>query len=330
VAYPTRQQAVGTLLKLAQLRKRGIALTRHLDDPAAAADLENIIRSVALRPGADRLEVAVAIGYALEAACAHGTLRRLAAMIACTHPVTDLVGILTDSELRSVTLHECVLRGNDFRGGLHGHPLAVLPPTLLDCERRIAPASYSASGVGHSLPFGPSRAAAPTYDPPAHALQPARSSMARHLASPFATWLEQSNATVDAYIFEFDAPQDVSTIHPDNLRTLGVGSMAGLQALRPTSLDAVCAQLFAAAAYGGAHDIGLGGGYGRLTMWQSVAALAGVPFTTIEHVSAHAAECTWWYFDGTPWFNAVAWDIGLIALRNDRRSMAVLAATDSD
>jgi hypothetical protein len=39
---------------------------------------------------------------------------------------------------------------------------------------------------------------------------------------------------------------------------------------------------------------------------------------------------SWWYYDDTPLFESVAWDLGLIALRADRRRMAVLAATDTD
>jgi hypothetical protein len=150
------------------------------------------------------------------------------------------------------------------------------------------------------------------------------------IAQSFATWVEQSNATVEGKVLEFAAPPDVSAIYPDNLRILGLESLTDVRLLRQTTLDSVCEQLFSAAAYGGAYDSGVGGAYGRLTMWQSIAALAGVPLTTVEDVSAAAAECTWWYYDGTPWFNSVAWDIGLITLRADRRSMSVLAATDTD
>jgi hypothetical protein len=44
-----------------------------------------------------------------------------------------------------------------------------------------------------------------------------------------------------------------------------------------------------------------------------------------------ARACDWFSFNaGTSWFEQVAWDIGLAAIRPGRRSLAILAATDTD
>jgi hypothetical protein len=90
--------------------------------------------------------------------------------------------------------------------------------------------------------------------------------------------------------------------------------------------------LFSAASGGGAYNNGLRGAYGRLAMWQSLAGLAGAPpGAGLEEVAAVARSCLWLEFwAATPWFYGVAWDLGLVAVRPDGLSLAVLAATDTD
>jgi hypothetical protein len=90
--------------------------------------------------------------------------------------------------------------------------------------------------------------------------------------------------------------------------------------------------MFAAASMGGAYTSGLKGGYGRLAMWRSVAALVGADEQDpVEAVAALAERCRWLSFDATSaWFFQVAWDIGLVAVRPDGRSLATLSATDTD
>lgn len=86
--------------------------------------------------------------------------------------------------------------------------------------------------------------------------------------------------------------------------------------------------LLSAASHGGAYGHGEGSAWGRLQAWRSLAALAGAD----ESGGAEAAECCTWvmFVDFGPWFYDVAWDLGLVALRPDRRSLAVLAATYTD
>jgi hypothetical protein len=89
--------------------------------------------------------------------------------------------------------------------------------------------------------------------------------------------------------------------------------------------------LLGAASGGGCYGPALEGAYGRLAAWQSCAALVGVPDETpVEEVAAQVQRTTWVSFSAnTGWFYNIL-DLGLVALRPDGRSLAVLAATDSD
>jgi len=63
-----------------------------------------------------------------------------------------------------------------------------------------------------------------------------------------------------------------------------------------------------------------------------MAGLVGAPEDqNVEQLSTRAIQSEWLFFDAkTDWFHQVAWDFGLIALRPDGMSLAVLAATDTD
>jgi hypothetical protein len=50
----------------------------------------------------------------------------------------------------------------------------------------------------------------------------------------------------------------------------------------------------------------------------------------VEAVAAAAERCRWAYFDAASWWlEHVGWDIGLVVVRPDGLSLAVLAATDT-
>ncbi len=102
--------------------------------------------------------------------------------------------------------------------------------------------------------------------------------------------------------------------------------------LRRVALAAVLNLLFSAAANGGAYNSGHFAAFGRLETWQTVAGLIGSPEgASFQEVAALAEQCTWFLFDAAShWFSQVAWDIGASVLRADGRSLAILAATDTD
>jgi Family of unknown function (DUF6183) len=66
--------------------------------------------------------------------------------------------------------------------------------------------------------------------------------------------------------------------------------------------------LFSAASTGGAYNSGSYVAYGRLAVWQSVAALGGSPEgATAGEVEARVRDCVWHGFDAdTKWFEQVA------------------------
>ena len=89
--------------------------------------------------------------------------------------------------------------------------------------------------------------------------------------------------------------------------------------------------LFGAAHGGGAYGRREWGAYARLHAWQSLGALAGcAPTASAEAVAAEALRCEWFEFGGTDWFAHIAGDLGLMCVRPDRLSVALLAASDSD
>ncbi|HEY8078439.1 MAG TPA: DUF6183 family protein, partial [Labilithrix sp.] len=73
------------------------------------------------------------------------------------------------------------------------------------------------------------------------------------------------------------------------------------------------------------------GAYGRRAAWTTLAGLAGAPAgAPVEKIDELAEGCTFLSYDGTDWFDGVAWDVGLVALRADGATVAAVAATDSD
>ena len=60
-------------------------------------------------------------------------------------------------------------------------------------------------------------------------------------------------------------------------------------------------------------------------------ALTGCPVDDPARASSHAGRCSWFSFEAeSEWFYNVAWDLALAVLRPDGRSLAILAATDTD
>jgi hypothetical protein len=148
-------------------------------------------------------------------------------------------------------------------------------------------------------------------------------------------WMEESNGKCEARVFKASHPLTEQHLGNEALLSLGLEC---LQDVRPESLQTVqltprqvINALFAAAANGGAYNWGLGGAYGRLAAWRSVAGMAGALETdSIENLAVSANRCLWhWFEAASSWFYGII-DMGLIAVRPDRMSFAVLAATDTD
>ncbi|MFJ4667084.1 DUF6183 family protein [Kitasatospora purpeofusca] len=153
---------------------------------------------------------------------------------------------------------------------------------------------------------------------------------------------EEPEGRVEARTFAFPGPLEPDAL-PGTLVALGLDCLTGLGELpkpgRKTAFGVVPVEaaevwrfLFAASSTGGAYDSACYAAYGRLHAWRSLAALAGAPSDApASAVEARVRACTWYRFGAdTPWFHRVVWDLGVLALSQDRRRLAVLAATTTD
>lgn len=156
------------------------------------------------------------------------------------------------------------------------------------------------------------------------------------LQSAVRNWTEESNGVIESHVFHSDVSVSTEAINPATVLSLRLECLEGVTKARldviPDSLAHALALLFAAASNGGAYNRGLGGAYGRLEAWHSASALVGAEKDTeIGKIATQASECAWYYFKAEcAWFHRVAWDISLIALRPSGKTVAVLAASDTD
>ena len=254
-------------------------------------------------------------------------------------------------EEQSCLLQELVLRGHNVfllpgaeahaeRMRAAAHPLAWLSRRLLapDVELslhvpRFTPdggATFGAPIVGAPLPPRSPGAGAPAV---------IDSGIIAHASSLFAAvrgWLEASNGTAEGRLFRLDRPLDAGAVGRLWFSRLPASALNAALVTPQWSVDRVevsgaLAVLFGAAHNGGAYGRREWGAYARLHAWQSLAALAGcAPAAMPEDVALVAGGCEWFTFSGTQWFAQVAWDLGLICVRPDRRTVALLAATDTD
>jgi hypothetical protein len=258
-------------------------------------------------------------------------------------------------EILACWMHETVLRGTAldresdivaFHAHLaeQKHPLGELPLRLLESESE-APTympMYGANAISKAvarLESGPTSTR--TIPPPGeHEAprttridDPAAEARLREAVIP---WTTGSNGKAEAKLFRIEPA--IASASPGRwlLRALSLECVEGAQALlyaERTGPDAAWGALFAAASNGGAYSSGLGGAYGRRAAWTSLAALVDAPASaTPAEVDAVAPSSQFLMFGATggSWWNDVAWDIGVLAVRPGGASVAVLAATDAD
>ncbi|WP_248928468.1 DUF6183 family protein [Paenibacillus hamazuiensis] len=246
-------------------------------------------------------------------------------------------------ERRSVVRHVC------DKAEAENHPLVWLPLTLTSLEEEISLMYYNRDGGGgHSTPFGPHRRVSEEKyrDTKARSADTGVAPSAFHpihtdeelmgMQSAVRNWMDRSNGKTEAAVFDLQTRHEPDQIAPELLLSFGLTCLHGapaehvlLEGMRPARIFSL---LYSAAANGGAYSSGDLNAYGRLEAWRSMGALAGAPDDAdMPFVLKQAESCRWWYFEApTPWFHHVAWDFGIAALRPDGRTLAVLAATDTD
>jgi len=264
-------------------------------------------------------------------------LAEVAEWLAIGQPREHLMAVFLNAqasdELAACLLQETALRydasaaeGYAQRLRAAGHPLAELP-------LRPTPAEH---GLGLPCYRGPSEGGPPEGGPSGE-----RQSEADGI-QVVATEIEWPEAPValgvfqgwetEAKLLRLERPVAGDDFGASLLRGLGLqsaaSSFAGVRfagvrfaGVRRVESGDVLRTLFRAAAGGGPYGPRIHGAYGRLAAWRSLGALFGV----------QEKECLWLFYT-SDWHLHVhpCMDIGIAALRPDRRTVAILAATNSD
>lgn len=270
-------------------------------------------------------------------------VREVAWWLASAQPAEHLLDALTTAdpadELAACLLQETALRhgataaaGFAERLRAAGHPLAGLPLRALPAEK------------DHWLPRHPGPAR-PDWTPPGAGAPPADGLTdpgvsasevdwpdARRALSAHRAWISDDEYGTEARLFRLDGPLAPGEFGGSVLRALGLDSAGGAFAgtRRATAPD-VLRTLFSGASGGSAYGPGLYGAYGRLASWESLAALVGLEPGDHAAVERAADRCAWIFYT-SDWHLQVhpSMDVGIAALRPDGRTVAVIAATDSD
>lgn len=221
----------------------------------------------------------------------------------------------------------------------HGHPLGRLLLALRPIESET-PGRLPRYARGASSVHRPGLPPAPTsppleQGPPDEAAAEVQDAAGAGEALAIAAAVGPgSNWKVDARVLR--AARVPLHIGPAFLASLGMPCFDGapLEAItaRVASASDAFGALFSVAAVGGAYGGGRGGAWGRLAAWQSLAALVGRPGELEpEAIERAVHECRFCLFDAdAAWWYHVAWDLGVAVRRPDGRTLALLAATDTD
>jgi uncharacterized protein (TIGR02996 family) len=268
-------------------------------------------------------------------------------------PAAEFAGPSTDAgmfEYRSCLLQELVINGHEPSAipGIdrhlaamrrQGHPLAALPLKLQDVESELARwlprFRDEPDAVERDWPQVPDHPQVQPGDRRTQVIVASRTDPGPESGASAAVrgWIEQSNGVAEHCEIRFDQPLREITL--ETFESLGLDSLASSRGHRARvsviGHRATIEILFGAACNGGAYARTEYGAYGRLHAWQSLHWLAGAAEPDdLAAVAKAAARCHWFSYLGTDWFMDIAWDLGLIAIRPDGLSAAVLAATDTD
>jgi len=362
-----REKRTGDLLELAAAIEKGCDVTGEAKIPYEAV-ADHVEEVLALTPGTDHIEGLLTLlaqdrvrsvqrprpremrVRAFASRLGHGQTKD-----ALNAAITRLGDKKEHAEVLACWMHELVLRGTSLdresavvkfhaRLAEEKHPLGGMPLTMLEAESE-APTympMYGANAISKAvarLESGPQSTR--TIPPPGEHVAPRTTrvddaALEARLREAIVPWTTGSNGKAEAKVFRLDPPLDTS---PGRwlLRALPLDCVVTPEALHAerAGADAVWGSLFAAAANGGAYSSGLGGAYGRLAAWTSLAALIDAPATaTPAQIDASAPSAQFLMFGAASsaggWWHDIAWDIGLLAVRAGGASVAVLAATDTD
>ncbi|WP_327233540.1 DUF6183 family protein [Streptomyces sp. NBC_01317] len=327
--------------------------------------LDYVLHVLSTHPGVQSLRslLRVPVSRHSDGSDRTGAERRLAFFVACNHRIDDIANSVFTMEYQSVhsrefmacLLQELVLQSveveeypvlRSFAEKLVnvGHPLAVLPLSLLPEEHGLRRPSDAADDWTWTVPPTPfvSFGTAELRSAPSTQQRTACIGMteltvpavADVMGAAIQHWCTQSNGKISAQ--EFWAPDPVrEEDFPAAFQSLPLIPWPADQAparLYPSSSDSVLRVLLTAAVRGPAYGFGLYGAYGRLATWRSLAGLTGASADApITHTAELVRQARWFRVDtASVWFYGVAWDLAVAVLRSGGQEIAVLAATDTD
>ena len=260
------------------------------------------------------------------------------------HAYTEFICILVqEMVLRGVPCDEIPLLTDFFdqMRTLH-HPLAWLPLRLLAIEHGLSLPTYSIAGSAFVSPQRAWAASSEEKTSPSPGgegnvtLEESTTDFERErILAAVDPW---SNARMEARTFALGHSMANSHISGSLLLSMKLACLKGVSThdmfLGPLSPQNAFCLLFEAASQGGAYDNGHYGAYGRLATWYALAGLVGAPApVSVEEVATLTEQSGWFSFGAeSEWFYGAApmWDLGILALRSDGRSLAVVAATSTD
>ncbi|HKO54049.1 MAG TPA: DUF6183 family protein [Polyangiaceae bacterium] len=347
---------------------RAVALGRAVEERAEIgaepwaleAVFDRVVRALALCNAPEAASAALQLGSSCRtqstqsARAPLATARELAFLLATGQSNATLFSLLDQlgrhagfEEVFSCWIQEVVVRGTDFSrdpsvrrfwGRLleSHHPLAVLPLSTerVEVELKDWLPQERIGGSSGGMPRGPS----PCVDNEPRSFQPVEVTevaTTAGIASVVVNWQDESNGRAEARRFRFDRPTKPSAVSAGFMKALPLLCLEGAAVeqvvVRRVSIERALSILFAASANGGAYNRGRRAAYGRLELWQSVASLIGHQGLELQGLADTAADWDWYSFDAaSPWFEQVAWDLGVAALSPDATTMSILAATDTD
>ncbi|MFE6482911.1 DUF6183 family protein [Streptomyces sp. NPDC057757] len=327
--------------------------------------LDHVLRALLAQPGVESLYALLRVPASpyLDGPDVLAAERRLASLVARNYRPGDIARSVFNPECQSVhsvefsacVIYELVLLSveleefTSIRSYVRalvdaGHPLAVLPMSLLPVESGLRRPLGAADDWTWAVP----PTSTTTFDAPElHSTLPMRQRVAglevtemsveesaEVMGSAVQHWCADSNGTIAAQEFWISEPVRNEDF-PAAFALLPLVAWSGGQAsarLYPSSPDSVFRVLLSAAVRGSAYGHGLYGAYGRLATWRSFGGLVGTPAdASIVSVADMVGRVDWFQMDtASGWFHGIAWDLAVAALRSGGQEIAVLAATDTD
>lgn len=321
LALTTGDEAVEALFALAlESRERSVTVPRSQD--------------LRVRAFGSRLGYGQTTQVFLAALERHGESAAHRELLACWMQEVVLRGTSLEHSTRAKKLRDVLLQAK--------HPLGGLPLVLLETEHEVPSYMplYGDKGLGRAIDALTSgvisiRSIPPPADGGPVAIKVVEDRvLAGRLAAAVAPWGEGKNGKIEAKVFTLSRNLQASNLGRVFLNSLELESLAGASRVdvSRTTAEGVFGPLFSAASNGGAYSSGVGGAYGRLAAWTSFGALVGAKADadapTIHSLASRSAFLV--FRAQGPWFHDVAWDLGVVALRPDGLSAAVVAATDNE